>query len=55
MALKVVHELTQLRIPTIGSGGIYDQGHVQAMLAAGALAVQLDSVLWREAGYNLLA
>lgn len=55
MALKVVYQLTHLRIPTIGSGGIYDQSHVQAMLAAGALAVQLDSVLWREAGYNLLA
>jgi dihydroorotate dehydrogenase (NAD+) catalytic subunit len=55
MALKVVYELSQLGIPTIGGGGIYNQEHKNAMLEAGALAVQLDSVLWREAGYNLLA
>ena len=53
MALRVVHELTQLGIPTIGAGGIYSQEHKKAMLAAGALAVQLDSILWRGAGYNL--
>ena len=55
MALRAVHELTQLGIPTIGAGGIYCQEHKNAMLAAGALAVQLDSVLWRGAGYNKLA
>jgi dihydroorotate dehydrogenase (NAD+) catalytic subunit len=54
MALRVVHELTQLGIPTIGAGGIYTQEHKNAMLAVGALAVQLDAVLWRGAGYRLL-
>jgi dihydroorotate dehydrogenase (NAD+) catalytic subunit len=54
MALRVVHELTRLGIPTIGAGGIYYQAQMQAMLAAGALAVQLDSVLWRGAGYRIL-
>jgi dihydroorotate dehydrogenase len=55
MALRVVHELTQLGIPTIGAGGIYTQEHKNAMQAEGALAIQLDSVLWRGAGYDLLA
>jgi dihydroorotate dehydrogenase len=48
-----VHELSQLSIPTIGAGGVYTQEHADAMLAAGAYAVQLDSVLWRGAGYRL--
>jgi dihydroorotate dehydrogenase (NAD+) catalytic subunit len=53
-ALKVVSCLAQLGIPTIGRGGIYAQEHVQAMQKAGAVAVQLDSLLWREAGYRIL-
>jgi dihydroorotate dehydrogenase (NAD+) catalytic subunit len=53
VALRVVHELSQLSIPTIGAGGVYTQEHADAMLAAGAYAVQLDSVLWRGAGYRL--
>jgi dihydroorotate dehydrogenase (NAD+) catalytic subunit len=51
LALRMVHELTQLGIPTIGAGGVYTQEHKKAMLAAGAMAVQLDSLLWRGAGY----
>lgn len=46
IALRVVRELAQQGIPTIGAGGVYTQEHIHAMLAAGALAVQLDSVLW---------
>ncbi len=53
IALRSVHQLTQLDIPTIAAGGIYTRVHMDAMLAAGALAVQLDSCLWRGAGYNL--
>lgn len=53
-ALRVVHELAQMGIPVISAGGIYTREHKEAMLAAGALAVQLDSVLWRGAGYGLL-
>lgn len=45
--LAVVRTLAQSGIPVIGSGGVYSQAHVQAMLAAGALAVQLDTALWR--------
>ncbi len=54
MALRVVRELKELGIPTIGAGGIYTQEQLDAMLAAGAIAVQLDAVLWREAGFELL-
>ncbi|PWB52821.1 MAG: hypothetical protein C3F13_10965 [Anaerolineales bacterium] len=53
-ALKAVSRLAQLGIPTIGRGGIYAQEHVIAMQKAGAVAVQLDSVLWRAAGYRIL-
>jgi dihydroorotate dehydrogenase (NAD+) catalytic subunit len=53
-ALRVVQELSQLGIPTIGAGGVYTPEHIQAMHAAGALAVQLDSILWRRSGFNLL-
>ena len=54
MALNIVRELTQLGIPTVGGGGIYTQAHKDAMLAAGAMAVQLDSALWRGGGYHVL-
>jgi dihydroorotate dehydrogenase (NAD+) catalytic subunit len=54
IALRMVHELALMGIPTIGAGGVYTQEHKEAMLAAGALAVQLDGLLWRGAGYTLL-
>jgi dihydroorotate dehydrogenase len=53
VALRMVQELTQMSIPTIGAGGVYTHEQTDAMLAAGALAVQLDSVFWRGAGYRL--
>jgi dihydroorotate dehydrogenase len=34
-------------VPVIGGGGVYKQEQVEAMKEAGALAVQLDAVLWR--------
>ncbi len=52
-ALRVVRELKEQGIPTIGAGGIYTQEQLKSMLSAGAMAVQLDCVLWRGAGYNL--
>ncbi len=53
--LRVVHELTQQAIPTIGCGGIYNERQYKVMLAEGALAVQLDAVLWRAGGSRLLS
>jgi dihydroorotate dehydrogenase len=35
-------------LPVIGAGGIYTLEQAQAMLAAGALAVQLDGIIWKE-------
>ncbi len=45
-ALDVVNSAARLGFPVIGSGGIYSRADADAMLAAGALAVQLDSSLW---------
>jgi dihydroorotate dehydrogenase (NAD+) catalytic subunit len=47
MALRLVNELKARNIPVIGAGGIYAREDIHSMLAAGAVAVQLDSVLWR--------
>ncbi|MFH1634618.1 MAG: hypothetical protein ABIG63_11515 [Chloroflexota bacterium] len=47
LALGAVRKLAGLGIPLIGAGGVYRQADVDAMLAAGAMAVQLDAVLWR--------
>lgn len=46
-ALEAVHAIAQAGIPVIGAGGVYLQEQVAAMLSAGALAVQIDAVLWR--------
>lgn len=47
LALQVVNELAQSDVPVIGAGGVYQPEQVTAMLAAGAIAVQLDTALWR--------
>lgn len=47
MAIATVYALSQGSLPIIGAGGIYRRQDIDAMLAAGAVAVQLDSVLWR--------
>lgn len=55
LALRLVRELARLETPIYAAGGVYRQEDVQAMLAAGASAVQLDAVLWRgglEQGIN---
>ena len=46
-ALQAVRRLAQEDTPVVGSGGVYDQRQVDAMLAVGALAVQMDTALWR--------
>jgi dihydroorotate dehydrogenase (NAD+) catalytic subunit len=52
LALATVHALATgplagSSLPVIGAGGIYTPTQAQAMISAGAMAVQLDSVLWR--------
>lgn len=46
-SLLMVREAALAALPLIGAGGIYSKENASAMLAAGALAVQLDAVLWR--------
>ncbi|MDH5505872.1 MAG: hypothetical protein OEZ02_01460 [Anaerolineae bacterium] len=49
-ALAAVAGIAGQDIPVIGAGGIYGSAQIEAMLEAGALAVQLDAVLWRGNG-----
>jgi dihydroorotate dehydrogenase (NAD+) catalytic subunit len=46
-ALSAVQALAGAGLPVIGACGVYRRSDVEAMLAAGALAVQLDTALWR--------
>lgn len=46
-ALAAVRELVKLEIPVIGASGITSPEQADTMLTAGALAVQLDTVLWK--------
>jgi dihydroorotate dehydrogenase len=50
MALHAVYE-TAKRFPTtplVGAGGVESSADVRAFLSAGALAVQIDTILWRD-------
>jgi dihydroorotate dehydrogenase len=46
-AFDLVRSAARLGLPVIGGVGVYSQENASAMLAAGALAVQLDAVFWR--------
>lgn len=48
-SLDIVLSAAKLRIPIIGSGGVWTKENADAMISAGALAVQLDASLW---GFN---
>jgi dihydroorotate dehydrogenase (NAD+) catalytic subunit len=43
----VTRELAQMGAPVIAGGGVYSGEQVEVLLAAGALAVQVDTALWR--------
>lgn len=45
-SLETVQSAVKLGLPLIASGGVYSWEDSAAMLAAGAMAVQLDTVLW---------
>jgi dihydroorotate dehydrogenase (NAD+) catalytic subunit len=47
-ALVAIQALVQTGTPVIGAGGVYTPQQVQAMRSAGAMAVQLDAVIWRQ-------
>lgn len=45
-SLDTLHSAARLGFPVIGAGGVRSRSDADAMLAAGALAVQMDSALW---------
>lgn len=46
-SLLLISEAARSGMPIIGGRGVYAKEDASAMLAAGALAVQVDAVLWR--------
>ena len=45
-ALETVYSAARLGLPIIGAGGVWSKENADAMLSAGALAVQVDTALW---------
>lgn len=45
-ALERIKKLAQIKMPVIGGGGVYTLEDSRVFLEIGAVAVQLDSVLW---------
>lgn len=45
-SLEVVHSAARLGLPIYGAGGVYSKEEAEAMLTAGAIAVQMDAGLW---------
>ncbi len=51
-ALDVVRSAAKIGLPCIGSCGVYSGSDCAAMLAAGAMGVELDAALWLPRGEN---
>ena len=47
--LETVYSAAKLELPIIGAGGVWTKENADAMLSAGALAVQVDAALWNPA------
>jgi dihydroorotate dehydrogenase (NAD+) catalytic subunit len=45
-ALETAYSAAKLGLPIIGAGGVWTKENADAMLSAGALAVQIDAALW---------
>lgn len=45
-ALETVYSASKLGLPIIGAGGVWTNENAEAMLSVGALAVQVDALLW---------
>ena len=48
-SLETVFSAVKLGLPIIGAGGVWTKENADAMLSAGALAVQVDAALWNPA------
>jgi dihydroorotate dehydrogenase len=46
-SLEIVRRLAGAGVPVIGAGGVYTREQAEVMIEAGAMAVQVDAVLWR--------
>jgi dihydroorotate dehydrogenase (NAD+) catalytic subunit len=44
--LETVYAAAKLGLPILGAGGVWNKENADAMLSAGALAVQVDAALW---------
>jgi dihydroorotate dehydrogenase len=44
--LEIIHTAARMGLPVIGAGGVWKREQAQALLEAGALAVQMDASLW---------
>lgn len=44
--LETVYSAAKIGLPIIGAGGVWTKENAEAMLSVGALAVQVDAVLW---------
>jgi dihydroorotate dehydrogenase (NAD+) catalytic subunit len=47
--LETVYSAAKIGLPILGAGGVWSKENAQAMISAGALAVQVDAVLWNPA------
>ena len=45
--LETVYSAAKLGLPIIGAGGVWSKENAESMLSAGALAVQVDTALWK--------
>lgn len=45
-ALETIYSAAKIGLPIIGAGGVWSKENADAMLSAGALAVQVDAALW---------
>jgi dihydroorotate dehydrogenase (NAD+) catalytic subunit len=48
-ALETVYSAAKLGLPILGAGGVWSRENTEALLAAGALGVQIDAALWNPA------
>ncbi len=47
--LETVYSAAKIGLPIIGAGGVWTKENADAMIAVGALAVQVDAALWNPA------
>jgi len=50
-ALETIYSAAKIGLPIIGAGGVWSKENAEAMVSAGALAVQVDAALW---GFSFL-